>query len=259
MTSCRKSWRRNTRSRTRGRSKGCTHGDPFDQNASAPFFDPLWMFQLHDGFDIVIGNPPMCGRKRSRELKPALQKVYGEKDRKGPATRQLCRYGGPVRLFHRARDAAAKAWGRPSSYITSNKWYRAKWRSLRHWMNVNARPAHADRFRRCERVRRHRLSHHRSSPNGRPTRPKPEDRFRALNWQDLANSADPSISLRWWRRPEFDMPNRRLRRAAGRSSRTVKLRLCSPAFAPLAWRMAKNMSMVGFIVAILTEIQRLPS
>ena len=32
--------------------------DPYDQNASSPFFDPEWMFDIADGFDIVIGNPP---------------------------------------------------------------------------------------------------------------------------------------------------------------------------------------------------------
>lgn len=32
--------------------------DPYDQNASSPFFDPEWMFGLREGFDIVIGNPP---------------------------------------------------------------------------------------------------------------------------------------------------------------------------------------------------------
>jgi len=32
--------------------------DPFDQNASSPFFDPSWMFNIKDGFDVVIGNPP---------------------------------------------------------------------------------------------------------------------------------------------------------------------------------------------------------
>jgi len=32
--------------------------DPYDQNASAPFFDPEWMFGVQDGFDVVIGNPP---------------------------------------------------------------------------------------------------------------------------------------------------------------------------------------------------------
>ncbi|MFH1742586.1 MAG: Eco57I restriction-modification methylase domain-containing protein, partial [bacterium] len=32
--------------------------DPYDQNASAPFFDPEWMFGVREGFDITIGNPP---------------------------------------------------------------------------------------------------------------------------------------------------------------------------------------------------------
>jgi type I restriction-modification system DNA methylase subunit len=32
--------------------------DPYDQNASSPFFDPEWMFGIVDGFDVVIGNPP---------------------------------------------------------------------------------------------------------------------------------------------------------------------------------------------------------
>ncbi|MDY0093088.1 MAG: TaqI-like C-terminal specificity domain-containing protein [Candidatus Vecturithrix sp.] len=32
--------------------------DPYNQNASSPFFDPAWMFGITDGFDVVIGNPP---------------------------------------------------------------------------------------------------------------------------------------------------------------------------------------------------------
>jgi adenine-specific DNA-methyltransferase len=32
--------------------------DPYDQNASADFFDPEWMFGNQSGFDITIGNPP---------------------------------------------------------------------------------------------------------------------------------------------------------------------------------------------------------
>jgi len=31
---------------------------PYDQNASASFFDAEWMFGVGDGFDICIGNPP---------------------------------------------------------------------------------------------------------------------------------------------------------------------------------------------------------
>ncbi len=32
--------------------------DPYNLNDSAGFFDPEWMFDISDGFDIVIGNPP---------------------------------------------------------------------------------------------------------------------------------------------------------------------------------------------------------
>jgi hypothetical protein len=32
--------------------------DPYDQNASANFFEPEWMFGIAHGFDICIGNPP---------------------------------------------------------------------------------------------------------------------------------------------------------------------------------------------------------
>ena len=32
--------------------------DPYDQNASTDWFDPECMFNVRDGFDIVIGNPP---------------------------------------------------------------------------------------------------------------------------------------------------------------------------------------------------------
>lgn len=32
--------------------------NPYDQNTSANFFDPQWMFEINHGFDIVISNPP---------------------------------------------------------------------------------------------------------------------------------------------------------------------------------------------------------
>lgn len=37
--------------------------DPYNQNASAEFFDSEWMFGITDGFDIVIGNPPYISTK----------------------------------------------------------------------------------------------------------------------------------------------------------------------------------------------------
>jgi adenine-specific DNA-methyltransferase len=32
--------------------------NPYDQNASSPFFDSYWIFGVEKGFDVVIGNPP---------------------------------------------------------------------------------------------------------------------------------------------------------------------------------------------------------
>ena len=32
--------------------------NPYEQNTSAAFFDPEWMFGITQGFDVVIGNPP---------------------------------------------------------------------------------------------------------------------------------------------------------------------------------------------------------
>ena len=37
--------------------------DPYDQNASSPFFDSEWMFGNKEGFSIVIGNPPYINTK----------------------------------------------------------------------------------------------------------------------------------------------------------------------------------------------------
>lgn len=46
--------------------------DPHDPQASADYFEPLWMFDqsLIDGFDIVIGNPPYMG---FRDMDPTLK------------------------------------------------------------------------------------------------------------------------------------------------------------------------------------------
>ena len=50
--------------------------DPYDQNATADWFDPEWMFGISDGFDVVIGNPPYVRQEKIKALKPALQKRY---------------------------------------------------------------------------------------------------------------------------------------------------------------------------------------
>ena len=42
--------------------------NPYDQNASAPFFDMEWMFGFNDGFDVVIGNPPYKVESKSDQI-----------------------------------------------------------------------------------------------------------------------------------------------------------------------------------------------
>ena len=54
--------------------------NPYDQNASSPFFDPEWMFGLEEGFDVVIGNPPYLRIQGIRDTNSAfadfLTKTY---------------------------------------------------------------------------------------------------------------------------------------------------------------------------------------
>ena len=48
---------------------------PYDQNASADFFDPEWMFGIRDGFDITIGNPPYVRADSGDEHLKMRQKI----------------------------------------------------------------------------------------------------------------------------------------------------------------------------------------
>ena len=50
--------------------------DPYDQNASADFFDPEWMFGAKNGFDVVIGNPPYIEARNSL-LSDSQKTAYG--------------------------------------------------------------------------------------------------------------------------------------------------------------------------------------
>jgi len=57
--------------------------NPYDQNTSAEFFEPEWMFGLKDGFNIVVGNPPW-GAKLSAEDKELFKIIYPEIDSSTP-------------------------------------------------------------------------------------------------------------------------------------------------------------------------------
>jgi len=52
--------------------------NPYDQNASADFFDPEWIFGITEGFDVVIGNPPyVLGRETfGDKMKKYLSENY---------------------------------------------------------------------------------------------------------------------------------------------------------------------------------------
>lgn len=50
--------------------------DMFNQNASSPFFDPEWMFDVKEGFDIVIGNPPYIDSETMKNNMPSMRSMY---------------------------------------------------------------------------------------------------------------------------------------------------------------------------------------
>lgn len=111
--------------------------DPFDQNAAAPFFDPEWMFDLSQRFDLVIGNPPYVRQEAIKDQKPALQKFYSG-TKASPSA-----YAGTADLFvyFIQRGVELLNPGGAFAYITSNKWYRAKYgTNLRGWMNRQTEP-----------------------------------------------------------------------------------------------------------------------
>lgn len=50
--------------------------DPYDQNASAPFFDTEWMFGMTLGFDVVIANPPYIDSETMTINQPESRVLY---------------------------------------------------------------------------------------------------------------------------------------------------------------------------------------
>ncbi|HSW64770.1 MAG TPA: Eco57I restriction-modification methylase domain-containing protein [Dissulfurispiraceae bacterium] len=60
----------------RATTEQLAHWNPYDQNASAGFFDTEWMFGVTDGFDVVIGNPPYVRQEAIKDSKPALQRQF---------------------------------------------------------------------------------------------------------------------------------------------------------------------------------------
>ncbi len=93
--------------------------DPYDQNKSAKWFDPEWMFGVSEGFDIVIGNPPYV-ESRNRLLSKEAKKAYGEQvrlDWKATLPR-----GSDLLIYFYARAFRALSDKGQGCFITHNSW-----------------------------------------------------------------------------------------------------------------------------------------
>ena len=90
--------------------------DPYDQNATADWFDSEWMFGITEGFDVVIGNPPYIQlQKDGGRLGNLYQDVGFD---------TFARTGDIYCLFHEKANQLSKDNGHVC-FITSNKWMRA--------------------------------------------------------------------------------------------------------------------------------------
>ena len=93
--------------------------DRYDQNASADWFDPKYMFNTAEGFDIVIGNPPYIQLQRD-------QGALGKKHRPAGYT-TFASTGDIYALFYEKGCQLAKPHQGVLAYITSNSWMKAKY------------------------------------------------------------------------------------------------------------------------------------
>lgn len=117
----------------------------FEQNSYAQFFDPIWMFGIEGGFDIVIGNPPYI----------QLQKATGQKvkDKAGrdyevklgdlyeaQRYKTFAKTGDIYCLFYEQGARMLKPGGH-LCFITSNKWMRAGYgEKLRSYFAAETNP-----------------------------------------------------------------------------------------------------------------------
>lgn len=93
--------------------------NPYDQNSVAGFFDPEWMFDVREGFDIVIGNPPYIQLQKFSKMDPELQTAYANAGYKSHAST-----GDIYCLFYEMGHALLRWRTGILAYITSNKWMR---------------------------------------------------------------------------------------------------------------------------------------
>src|SRR5574337_457384 len=103
--------------------------DPYNQNASAAFFDPEWMFGAQDGFDIAVGNPPYVRQEDIKDQKPALKDRY------------QCYTGtADLYVYFYERSVQLLKTGGILSFISSNKYFRSAYgEKLRRFLGEDTR------------------------------------------------------------------------------------------------------------------------
>ena len=160
--------------------------DPYDQNAYAEWFDPIYMFGVQDGFDIVIGNPPYI------QLKESSGKYANKYDKKGYET--FIRSGNMYVLFYE-RGHQLLAHNGYLCYITSHQWLRAEYgKKLRVYLSNNACPLKLTDLR--FRVFKAGVDVNILLLGKQPIKGSSLDIFTANRWEDLeVRTKDESISI----------------------------------------------------------------
>jgi adenine-specific DNA-methyltransferase len=88
--------------------------DPYDQNASAEYFDTEWMFGETEGFDVVIGNPPYVRHETISDFREQIAHQY-----------ETAASRADLFVFFFERAVRLLKSGGVFCYISSNKYFRA--------------------------------------------------------------------------------------------------------------------------------------
>ena len=109
------------------------HWDPYDQNATADWFDSEYMFGVTNGFDVVIGNPPYVQLQKNAGQLGTLYKDAGYST--------FVRTGDVYQLFFERGCGLLSSGVGVLVYITSNSWLKAEYgKALRHYLSENHTP-----------------------------------------------------------------------------------------------------------------------
>lgn len=117
-------------------AKRVAEWNPYEPDKPADYFDPEWMYGVHNGFDVAIGNPPYVRQEKIRHLKPLLKDEYvsftGTAD---------------IYVYFYERSIQMLTDGGVLSFISSNKFFRSGYgKALRAYLTRNMRLRHVIDF-----------------------------------------------------------------------------------------------------------------